>query len=333
VFAPVAAVISLGAARGQHWRRAIEMVFGVSVGLAIANLFVLTFGTGTWQLAAIAAVAMLAARVFAGGSTLVTQAGVSAILAVAVEAPDPGFVPARFYDTVVGGVIALAASQLLFPMNPMAEVARAARPVFVKLTGSLEETARALAAGDPSRAEGALAQARGIDAGVRAFNDALAIAQETARLAPPRRRAIGHLELYAQAASQVDLAVRNTRVLARAAVSLVRDNEPGPPELSRALFDLAAAVRALSDNLDHRRPDLEARTRACALEAAAHATGVLDDRGQLLTTMVVGQIRLTATDLLRGSGLDLAAAQRALEEAADRVDSSNPANPEGRASP
>lgn len=293
------------------------MVVGVSVGLAVANLFVLAFGTGTLQLSVVAGAAMLAARAFAGGTMLVTQAAVSGILTVAVEAPQPGFVPARFYDTLLGGGVALTVSQLLFPMNPTETVARAAQPVFVRLSGTLEETGRALAAGDPARAERALAQARSIDAGVRAFNDALASAQETARLAPPRRKAVGHLELYAQAASQVDLAVRNTRVLARATVSLVRGNKPGPPELADALFDLAAGVRALSDNLDHLRGDLVAQTRECALKAAARATAVLSDREQMITTMVVGQIRLTATDLLRGSGLDLAAAQSALEEAAD----------------
>ena len=325
LFAAVSAVICLGASRGQPWRRAVEMVLGVAVGILIANLLVLVIGTGTLQIALIAALAMVAATLVNGGSLLVTQAGVSAILVVAVERPSHAYVPGRFFDALLGGACALMISQLLFPLNPLAVVSAAARRVFVPLAGTLEEVARAIVAADPDRAERALLQARGIDEAVRAFNDELAAGQETARLAPPRRRALGPLEVYAQAASQVDLAVRNTRVLARAAISLVRNeslvsSREGPEgtrkELSEAIFDLARGVRSLGERLDYSDPELQAETRTYALRAAARATRVLKDKEALATSVVVGQVRLTAADLLRGSGLDLAAAQEALDNAA-----------------
>lgn len=325
LFAAVSAVICLGASRGQPWRRAVEMVLGVAVGILIANLLVLIVGTGTLQIALIAALAMLAATLVNGGSLLVTQAGVSAILVVAIEQPTGAFVPDRFFDALLGGACALIISQLLFPLNPLAVVSSAARRVFVPLAGTLEEVARAIAAADPDRAEGALWQARGIDEAVRAFNDELAAGQESARLAPPRRKALGPLEVYAQAASQVDLAVRNTRVLARAAISLVQNEDltsskGGPDktrrELSEAIFDLARGVRSLGERLDYSDPELQAETRTYALRAAERATRVLEDKKALATSVVVGQVRLTASDLLRGSGMDLAAAQQALDDAA-----------------
>ncbi len=327
LFAALSAVICLGASRGQPWRRAIEMVLGVAVGILIATLLVQVIGTGTLQIALIAALAMLSATLVNGGSLLVTQAGVSAILVVAVEQPTHTFVPDRFFDALLGGACALVISQLLFPLNPLAVVSSAARRVFVPLAGTLEEVARAIAAADPDRAEAALWQARGIDEAVRAFNDELAAGQENARLAPPRRKALGPLEVYAQAASQVDLAVRNTRVLARAAISLVKNetlasSKGGPDQtreaLSAAVFDLARGVRSLGERLDYADPELQAETRTHALRAAERATRVLEDKEALATSVVVGQVRLTASDLLRGSGMDLAAAQQALDDAAGR---------------
>ena len=46
-FAPIAAVISLSLTLGQRGRRAPEVVFGVAVGLIVADLLVLAIGVGT----------------------------------------------------------------------------------------------------------------------------------------------------------------------------------------------------------------------------------------------------------------------------------------------
>ncbi|HSL01194.1 MAG TPA: hypothetical protein VK869_12735 [Rubrobacteraceae bacterium] len=51
---------------------------------------------------------------------------------------------------------------------------------------------------------------------------------QIARYSPPRRRHLGHLGYYAAAADHLDLAVRNTRVLARAAVTMVREKGAAP---------------------------------------------------------------------------------------------------------
>ena len=63
-FAPIAAVISLSVTVGSRPRRAIEMVFGVAVGLMVADLLVLVIGTGTLQIAAVVLLAMAAAVFF-----------------------------------------------------------------------------------------------------------------------------------------------------------------------------------------------------------------------------------------------------------------------------
>ena len=60
-------------------------------------------------------------------------------------------------------------------------------------------------------------------------------------------------------------------------------------------------------------------TRRFALEAAVVATAVLLERNDLRTSMLVGQIRSTAVDLLRASGMDSTESLEALRNAANRT--------------
>jgi uncharacterized membrane protein YgaE (UPF0421/DUF939 family) len=288
------------------------MVLGVAVGIGVADALVLGIGRGPWQIAVVAALAMSVALFIGGGSLVVTQAGISAILVATVD-PLTELLPERFLDALVGGGVALVVSQLLFPFNPMALVARAARPVFEQLVVALRALADALEAGDDDAVNQALLRARAIDASVRTFNDALGQGHEIARLAPPRRRARGQLELYAVAATQVDLAVRNTRVLARTARSLIRLRGRAPEPVVHAVRNLADAVNALSRELDS--PVRARETRDLALEAVTSAASVLEEPDALALSSVVGQVRLTASDLLRATGMSLAEAQQELDRA------------------
>ncbi|MBV9452853.1 MAG: hypothetical protein JOZ19_01835 [Rubrobacter sp.] len=68
----------------------------------------------------------------------------------------------------------------------------------------LEETAAALEEGDSEQVQRALTKARAIDARVSDFKEAFKAGCETVRLAPPRRRVLGHLELYVVTADQID---------------------------------------------------------------------------------------------------------------------------------
>jgi hypothetical protein len=316
-FAPIAAVISLSVTLGQRVRRAVELVFGVAVGLVLADALVRVIGTGTVQIGIVVLLAMAAAVFIGGGTLLVNQAAVSALLVVVLQPPDQVFSPDRFIDAITGGLVALAVSYL-FPINPERLVERAARPIFDELVAVLGEIAGALKDGDRGRAERVLGRARRIDEErVSAFYEALSAGHETARLSPTRRRALGHLELYANAGSRIDLAVINTRVLARGAANMLRRGEPAPALLPEAILDLSRAVRALAAYLEEPREPEEARRYA--LEAASRATEILRERHDLATSVLVGQVRSAAVDILRSTGMDQASALRALEEAAGRA--------------
>jgi hypothetical protein len=85
-------------------------------------------------------------------------------------------------------------------VNPERMVAEAAYPLFDESVNVLKEVADALDEGDAQRIQAAYLKAQEIDARVSGLKEAVVAGRETARLAPPRRRSLGHLELYAAAA-------------------------------------------------------------------------------------------------------------------------------------
>jgi hypothetical protein len=251
-----------------------------------------------------------------GGTLLITEAGVSALSAITLEPSATGLSPDRFIDALVGSGVALAV-RAVFPSDPRHIVERAAHPIFDDLAGVLEETATALRECDLGQAERALQKAREMDGRMGAFREALDAGYDTVRLSPPRRRALGQLGLYATAADQLDLAVRNVRVLARATAAAVREGESAPEALSESVRSLARAVKTLSAYIEE--PEHPVETRKFALEAAVEATTVLLERNDLRTSMLVGQIRSTAVDLLRASGMDSTESLEALSKASNRT--------------
>ena len=316
IFAPISAVIVLGLSVGQRLERAIELALGVAVGLGIADLIVRLTGVGAWQIALIVLLSTSVAVLLGSGQLFASQAAISGILVATLpQGTTPTF--GRFFDSLAGGIIAIAVSALVLPPKPLVMLRRSVGPLLAELAETLEDVADALDARDRSAAEAALVRARGVDELEARFEEAVREGRETARFAPPRRRQRDQVATYAIAAAQVDLAVRNVRVLARGAVRALLLDENVPPELGEALRDLTAAVRALEGALeDETQIDV---VREAALRAAARATRVLEGTGNLSVSVLVGQVRSTATDLLRGTGMGYDEASRAVRRAAQEA--------------
>ena len=300
-FAPVAAIITLGITVGQRGQRAAEVAFGVALGIAVADLLVLQIGTGAAQLAVVVLLATSAAIFLGSSQMLATQAAVSAALVATLQPPIDGFAFTRFFDALVGGGVALFVNAVLLPARPVEMVRRASRPVFEELAAALEDIAVAIDRRDGALAEAALQRARGIDELGALFAEAVDVSRETTRYAPPRRGSRGLVESYADAAGRVDLAVRNVRVLARGTIRALSLDENVPPDVAGALRDLARAVDALGGALDD--PGRADEVREPALRAAAEASLVLERTGNMSVSVIVGQVRSTATDLLTATGM------------------------------
>ncbi|MGH2746016.1 MAG: hypothetical protein ACRDSN_10040, partial [Pseudonocardiaceae bacterium] len=86
-----------------------------------------------------------------------------------------------------------------------------------------------------------------------------------------------------------------------------------PPEAVHAVQELARCAEELKGYLDGGDPEA---ARAAAVRAAGLANAVLDTTANLSAVHIVGQIRLTAVDLLRATGLERAKAQEAVRGAA-----------------
>ncbi|MEV4499046.1 FUSC family protein [Micromonospora arborensis] len=371
-FAPAAALIVLGQARGQRIRRAVEVVLGVAAGVLVADLVVQALGPGsTWTVFTVILLTVLLAVAFGATGVTLVQAAVSALYLVVVAPPDGSLVPFRFVDALIGGAVALAASLLVDARHPLAPLVAEVRRTFDELAGLLGEIADAVDHRDETAAVTALTQARGMDARVDGLRNGVLAAGEALRLNVRRRQHIGRLRSVDESIRQIDYAVRNVRVLARAGVTLsrlhvaappsevrapvppsevrapvppsevrapvplsevrapappsgVRPPVPpsevhapaappevrapaAPPELGAALRSLAEAVReagaALAADLDGQdeAADRHATRADEAALAAVHTAGQLFGSPQTLPlAMIIGQIRATAIDLLRG---------------------------------
>jgi uncharacterized membrane protein YgaE (UPF0421/DUF939 family) len=305
-FASIAAVIAVGATYGQRGARAAELIGGVVVGLSVADVIVRAIGVGPLQMGLMVVLAMSTAVVLGGGALLVTEAAVSALLLLAAMDPatvtvGPGLSPIRFAEALIGGAVALGVTSVFFPPDPALIVGRAVQAVFAELGRSLEKIAAALRDGDPAGARRALDGARDIEPLIDALDDAFSAGRETARLAPPRRRARGQIERYGRTLAQVDFAVRNTRVLARNVLRFARTGRPAPPELAEAISDLGAAVWELAAAYDE--PDRTGDVMRLARRAAGAAAAVAERGSDAALVAVCGQVRSTAVDLVRAAEL------------------------------
>jgi hypothetical protein len=299
-FASIAAVIAVGATNGERLGRALQLVAGVVIGITVATLMLDLLGTGAWQMGVLVTLAMGAAIALGLPELVVVEAGVSAILLVALDpGAAAGFSPNRIFEGIIGGATAFAISATFFPPDPALGPGRAAQAMFVELGRALERIAGALESRDAGAAERALLDTRGIDPLVRSVEAELVTGRETARYAPGPRSSRALLDRYERSIPQIDYAVRNTRVLARNVVSLVRDGEDVPENLHSAVRDLSNAVWELAASYD--APSHAEPGRRLAVRAANEAASVSTQRPDVV--LVGGQVRSVAVDLVRAADL------------------------------
>jgi uncharacterized membrane protein YgaE (UPF0421/DUF939 family) len=310
-FAPAAALIVLGQARGQRTLRAVEVVLGVAGGVLIADIVAQALGPRTTLTILTIVLVTLTFAVVIGASTVViVQMSVSALYVAVVTPGTSTVVPFRFLDALGGGV-ALVASQLARPGNPLAALAGETRPIFEEVAGVMEQAAAALEQHDEAAARAALARARAADVQVERLRTAVSAAREALWVGVHRRRRLNRVLTVEEATAQLDYFVRNVRVLARAAVGLCRLPAEPPPVLVAALRSLAVAVRSveqamsadLTGDEDAAQRHAE-RAEELALDALRTARQLLTVDAPLPVVMIVGQLRASTIDLLRAAGSD-----------------------------
>jgi uncharacterized membrane protein YgaE (UPF0421/DUF939 family) len=311
-FAPVAAVVSIGSALGQRLRRTVELVLGVSLGVGVGDLIAQAIGNGTAALVVVVALAMASAVLLDGGQLLVMQAGTSSVL-VATLLPSGGGLAGldRCGNALIGGGVGILVGLVLLPLNPLRVARRAIAPVIDGTCVGLEATADALAAADTDAGLAALHDLRALNPAMAQMTTALATCAEIARVAPIRWRSRDRFAGYAEAAPQLDYAVRNIRVLARRATVLLRTEHGCPPQLVESCRLLARAMRCVGTWLGEGTEPRDCRR--LLVEAFAQARGATEPDSPEAVIVMIAQIRSVAYDLLRATGLDRVQALELLE--------------------
>lgn len=308
-FAPIACVLVLGISMTNRLRRGVELAVGVSLGVAIGDLIVALIGTGWWQISVVVGLALVAALLFDVGVLLLNQAAVSAVLVATLQPPGSAGAFDRWIDTLVGAAVGLLVAAAL-PAHPLTGARRGIDELLDELAGVLTGAADALERGDAPAAEVVLERARATQTRVDAVSTAVDAGFEITAIAPLRRRHRGELARLRQAATPVDLALRNARVLVRRARTALADDEELDP-------GLAATLRALADAVGVLRGEIAAGeatdgARCALLDAVADAPG---GGGGYSAEIVLAQAHSIVVDLLAATGLGRDDARDALARA------------------
>jgi uncharacterized membrane protein YgaE (UPF0421/DUF939 family) len=312
-FAPIAAVIVLSASVGQRWRRALELVFGVALGIAVADAVLLLIGVGVVQIAAIVTLAILAVIFLGGGALAMAQAASSAVLVATLAPPSGGIYLDRFVDALIGGGVGILVMALLLPLNPLTKVQRSAGAALTQLADALALDAESLRSGDAWLARRGLADLRASDADHHDLREQLSVGRETVTLAPIRWRSRPALSRYLHAAVHIERATRNVRILSRRCASVLDDAEPVPAQLPAALATMAECVGTLRTELATGAEPVTARERG--LEAVRAAAGAYAEGVGFSGSVVVAQVRSATVDLLRATGIAEHRAERLVARA------------------
>ena len=313
-FAPVSAIIALGQSYYERGRRAVELVVAVSLGVGVADLLAYELGTGVPQLALAVFLAVGLGMFFGTSALFVNQVAISAALVFTISTPDGGVSFARTLDALTGGLIALAVAALILPADPLRIVRDAARPVLDELASTLSDIA------------GALRQAR---SGAGRGGAGASPRHRRARRALLRRD-------RREPRDRPHLARAQARARTPSSPTPRPRGEPTSPCATCACWPAARCgrwrwtrtcpwrSRTPSTTWPARSTRSRARlrvtrsTRTCvepALRAAATATVVLEGTANLSVSVIVGQIRSTATDLLTGTGMSYEEAVEAVRSA------------------
>ena len=299
VFAPIAAVVSLGTSYGQRLRRVTEIAIGVAIGILLGDLLVRWLGSGGWQLALIVALAMSIALLFNFSQLFINQAAVQSIF-VATVLPTQGAAFTRWTDALIGGCVALVAATVV-PAAPLRRPREQAAVVMRKISGLLRAAAQVMLDGEGDHGYAVLADARATDGLIRELQAAADEGMAVVASSPFRIRHKANVRRMADLVEPLDRAMRTTRVLVRQAAVSSHLRRPVPPSYASLALDLADATDLVADELASDRMPVAARP---ALLAVGEATGAVERAESMNAEVILVQLRSLVVDLLVLTGVD-----------------------------
>lgn len=307
MFAPIVAVGTIAGGIGNRIRRALEFIAGVIVGAVVAHVIARTIGVGPVQTGVIVASAISVAVAFRGTGGIMAQAGGTALLLGSV-AEGPDLAVPRTESALVGGVVAVAVAFLILPFNPLRVVHRSVGPTLDAFARELTAVADALVHRDLQKAECALERFSTAWEQRQQTAELVAAARQVTIFSPWRRRRLGVLRRWEQAAEHFDAAYACTRDMVHWAAATLRAGERVPAGLPASIEHAGQALRLLyRDVVTGRDP---CRTRARALDAIKEVNEACAEGVDSSGNVVVAQLRAAVSELLQASGLPEAEATK-----------------------
>lgn len=304
-FAPMATVIVLSTTGGERFRRAFELVLGVSIGVGLGDVLIAQVGSGVWQIAVAVSLAIVLGTIADKGVLVANQASFAAVLIATILPPGTSGGADRMIDALVGGLVGIAVIAIV-PDSPL----RSGRREIAKILGIAAEVQREVAAAlqdfDTDRIAEALLRARGTQGQINQMIAAANMGKETIQASPllwaQRRR----IQSLIRILNPVDNVMRNTRVLARRALVLCEDKD----EVSARQIEIIEQLAEVSESLSvlyqgnsevsdsNELPGLIRRLKEIGSDA-----GVDVAAGKVLSAQVVlAQSRSMIVDLLQICG-------------------------------
>lgn len=161
VFAAVSAIVCLSPGLPSHGRQAVGLMLGVATGIVVGEValllpegFLVPEGLSLLRLVLATVSSMLVAASFGMAPVVSIQAGVSAVLVLALGSENAGF--ARLEDVAIGVSVGLLFSQVLLTPDPVRVIDTAADNLLLRLARAFEVAADAAATQDVRKAQAAL---------------------------------------------------------------------------------------------------------------------------------------------------------------------------------
>ena len=308
IFAPVAALVSLGYVSGaKHARRILEVSFGVTLGILIGDLLLILLGHGTWQAAVVLFLTVIVARFIDKGIIFTIQLSFQACFTLLLPVPDDAFT--RSFDGIVGGAFAFLAMYLM-PRDPRKNPRERAIALMDAFAKVFQLSSEAIRYYDYNKAYQSLLDARALQPLYDSCRGDLITAQGMNDLSWKSRKNREELERLAKTLAAVDLAIRNDRVLNRRMASTIRHvqlRSAALVSLSKALDELSLASQSIGlgmsapkkEEREHYMKKAQDRMVRLAGTLNPHYMGVASFEGESLVLM----LRLIVVDFMEATGM------------------------------
>jgi len=230
------------------------MLFGVLLGIGVAQLLTLVIGKGTVALGVIVFFTFLAALatgigLFAEGMMFANQAAISAILVVTL----PGISGERAVDVLIGGGVALVLGVGLFPANPLLLVRDSELSVLEVLARILEQVAGFVRENEKPPEGWALDATQRVHEQLASMTRARSTAHAGVRIAPRRWRQRSRVDAEIARTEQLELLANEIVSTARHTAVQLENRERVPADREAQLSTLASSIRRLEPSRDRVR--------------------------------------------------------------------------------